>query len=150
MRRGPGQPNPYRYVGAEARTMGDGWESVGDMGSIDDEGYVYLADRKSDMLIVGGANVYPAEVEAALSEHPRVRSAVVIGLPDDDLGQVPHALLELEDDVADEDFRAHLAERLAPYKIPRSFERVRGPLRDDAGKVRRSALAAERAKSPRL
>ena len=144
MRRGPGLPNPYRYVGAEARTMGDGWESVGDMGSIDDEGYVYLADRKSDMLIVGGANVYPAEVEAALSEHPLVRSAVVIGMPDDDLGQVPHALVEPEGEVADEELRAHLAERLAPYKIPRSFERVAEPLRDDAGKVRRSALAAER------
>jgi bile acid-coenzyme A ligase len=117
------------------------------MGSIDDEGYVYLADRQSDMLIVGGANVYPAEVEAALSEHPMVRSAVVIGLPDDDLGQVPHALLELEDVVDDEALREHLAERLASYKIPRSFERVREQLRDDAGKVRRSALAAARAES---
>ncbi len=129
-------------------TIGDGWESVGDMGSIDDEGYVDLADRKSDMVIVGGANVYPAEVEAALSEHPMVRSAVVIGLRHDDLGQVPHALLELDDEVADEELRAHLAERLASYKIPRSFERVSGPLRDDAGKVRRSALAAARAESP--
>jgi bile acid-coenzyme A ligase len=97
------------------------------------------------MLIVGGANVYPAEVESALSEHPMVRSAVVIGLPHDDLGQVPHALLEIEDDVADEELRAHLAERLASYKIPRSFERVSEPLRDDAGKVRRSALAVARA-----
>ena len=69
----PGEPSPYRYLGAEPRTMDDGWESVGDMGSIDDEGYVYLADRKSDMLIVGGANVYPAEVESALMEHPAVR-----------------------------------------------------------------------------
>lgn len=147
MRRGPGEPAPYRYLGAEARTLGDGWESVGDMGSVDDEGYVYLADRTSDMLIVGGANVYPAEVEAALSEHLMVRSAVVIPLPHDDLGQVPHALVELSDEVTDEELRAHLAERLAPYKIPRSFERVHQPLRDDAGKVRRTALAAARAGS---
>jgi bile acid-coenzyme A ligase len=145
MRRGPGVPNPYRYLGAEPRTMGDGWESVGDMGCIDAEGYVCLADRKSDMLIVGGANVYPAEVEGALSEHPMVRTGVVIALPHDDLGQVPHALLELEGEVTDEELRAHLAERLASYKIPRSFERVSEPLRDDAGKVRRVALAAERA-----
>ena len=145
MRRGPGVPNPYRYLGAEPRTTGDGWESVGDMGSMDGEGYVYLADRKSDMLIVGGANVYPAEVEGALSEHPMVRTGVVIALPHDDLGQVPHALLELEGEVTDEELRAHLAERLASYKIPRSFERVSAPLRDDAGKVRRVALAAERA-----
>ena len=145
MRRGPGEPNPYRYIGADARTMGDGWESVGDMGSMDDEGYVYLADRKSDMLIVGGANVYPAEVESALMEHPAVRTAVVIALTHDDLGQVPHALLELDGEVTDEELRAHLDERLASYKIPRSFERVSEPLRDDAGKVRRAALAAERA-----
>jgi bile acid-coenzyme A ligase len=144
MRRGPGQPNPYRYLGAEPRTMDDGWESVGDMGSIDDEGYVYLADRKSDMLIVGGANVYPAEVESALMEHPMVATAVVIALPHEDLGQVPHALLELEGEVTDDELRAHLAERLASYKIPRSFERVSEPLRDDAGKVRRVALAAAR------
>ena len=145
MRRGPGQPSPYRYLGADARTTGDGWESVGDMGSIDEDGYVYLADRKSDMLIVGGANVYPAEVESALMEHPAVRTAVVIALPDDDLGQVPHALLEVDGDVADDELRGHLADRLAPYKIPRSFERVLEPLRDDAGKVRRTALAAARA-----
>ena len=144
MRRGPGEPSPYRYLGAEPRTMDDGWESVGDMGSIDDEGYLYLADRKSDMLIVGGANVYPAEVESALMEHPKVATAVVIALSHDDLGQVPHALLELEGDVTDEELRDHLAERLASYKIPRSFERVSEPLRDDAGKVRRVALAAAR------
>jgi bile acid-coenzyme A ligase len=97
------------------------------------------------MLIVGGANVYPAEVESALMEHPVVQTAVVIALPHDDLGQVPHALLELEGAVTDEELSAHLAERLASYKIPRSFERVSEPLRDDAGKVRRTALAAARA-----
>ena len=120
------------------------------MGSLDAEGYLYLADRKSDMLIVGGANVYPAEVESALMEHPAVRTAVVIALPHEDLGQVPHALLELEGDVTDEELRAHLDERLASYKIPRTFERVSEPLRDDAGKVRRVALAAARTERPRL
>jgi bile acid-coenzyme A ligase len=144
MRRGPAQPAPYRYLGAEPRASGDGWESVGDMGSMDDEGFVYLADRMSDMLIVGGANVYPAEVEGALGEHPGVRTAVVIALPDEDLGQVPHALLELDGEVTDDQLRAHLADRLVSYKIPRTFERVCGPLRDDAGKVRRSSLRAER------
>jgi bile acid-coenzyme A ligase len=144
MRRGEGIDNPYRYIGATARAMGDGWESVGDMGSLDADGYLYLADRKSDMILVGGSNVYPAEIENALTEHPSVRSAVVIGLPDDDLGQVPHALVELDVDVDDEDLKAHLSERLVAYKIPRSFERVVEPLRDDAGKVRRGALLAER------
>ncbi len=130
----------YEYVGAQARTIGDGWESLGDMGRMDEDGYLYLADRKSDMMLVGGSNVYPAEVEAALEEHPAVQSAVVIGLPDDDLGHRPHALVHAIGTVTDDDLRAHLADRLVRYKIPRSFEYVDEPLRDDAGKVRRSAL----------
>ncbi|MCU1594184.1 MAG: acid--CoA ligase [Frankiales bacterium] len=144
MRRGEGLANPYKYLGAEARADADGWESVGDMGSIDEDGYVFLADRKSDMILVGGSNVYPAEIEGALLEHPQVRGAVVIGMPHPDLGQVPHGLVELDADVSDDDLRAFLAERLVSYKIPRAFERVTDPLRDDAGKVRRSALIAQR------
>nr|MDP9101414.1 AMP-binding protein [Actinomycetota bacterium] len=144
MRRGEGLETPYRYIGAEARRNAEGWESVGDMGSLDADGYLYLADRKSDMLLVGGANVYPAEIENALTEHPAVLSAIVIGLPHDDLGQVPHALVELERPASDEELRLHLADRLVTYKIPRTFERVAEPLRDDAGKARRSALLADR------
>ncbi|MCW2966855.1 MAG: baiB [Solirubrobacteraceae bacterium] len=144
MRRGLGEPTPYRYIGAEARAREDGWESVGDMGSIDEDGYVFLADRVGDLILVGGANVYPAEIEAALTEHPSVRSAIVIGMPHPDLGQVPHALLELDVPVTDEELSAHLAERLVSYKVPRTFERVTEPLRDDAGKVRRAALIADR------
>jgi bile acid-coenzyme A ligase len=68
----------------------------------------------------------------------------VIGLPHADLGQVPHALVELDTPVTDEDLAAHLADRLVSYKVPRTFERVTEPLRDDAGKVRRAALVAER------
>ncbi len=135
----------YEYIGAEARTLDDGWESLGDMGSIDADGYLYLADRKTDMILVGGSNVYPAEIEAALEEHVAVQSAVVIGLPDTDLGSVPHALVHAPHGPVDHDeLRAHLAERLVRYKIPRSFEHVNEPLRDDAGKVRRSALRAAR------
>jgi bile acid-coenzyme A ligase len=114
------------------------------MGRVDAEGYVYLSDRLTDMIVVGGSNVYPAEVEAALDEHPAVRSSCVIGLPDEDLGNAPHALVDLVADVTDDDLRVFLRERLAPYKVPRSFERVDEPLRDDAGKVRRSALRAAR------
>ena len=130
----------YRYVGAEARTLGDGWESLGDMGSMDADGYLYLSDRRADMVLVGGANVYPAEIEAALDEHPLVRSCAVVGLPDDDLGNRVHAIVQTAGDVSAEDLRAHLAERLVSYKVPRSFEFVDEPVRDDAGKVRRSAL----------
>jgi len=138
----------YRYLGAEARVIDGGWESLGDLGSMDAEGFLYLSDRKSDMILVGGSNVYPAEVEAALEEHPLVQSSVVIGLPDDDLGSRVHALVHATGEVSVDELRAHLAERLVRYKIPRTFELVDEPLRDDAGKVRRWALAAERNEAP--
>ena len=134
----------YRYLGAESRTSPDGWESLGDMGRIDEEGYVYLGDRRADMILSGGANIYPAEVEAAIDEHPLVGSCAVIGLPDDDLGARIHAIVQASQSVDVDELRAFLAERLVRYKIPRTFEFVEEPVRDDAGKVRRSALSAER------
>lgn len=144
----PKDPNlsTYSYVGASAKRIDGGWESLGDMGAIDEDGYVYLADRQTDMILAGGSNVYPAEVEAALDEHPRVRSSAVIGLPDDDLGSRIHAIVQSDDGTPIEvdDLRAHLAQRLVRYKIPRDFEFTAEPLRDDAGKIRRSALRSQR------
>jgi bile acid-coenzyme A ligase len=135
----------YRYIGATARTLAGGWESLGDMGWLDEDGYLYLGDRLQDMILTGGANVYPAEVEAALQEHPAIRSVAVIGLPDGDLGNVVHAIVEADPQaVTNDELRAFAAERLVRYKVPRSFEYVSEPLRDDAGKLRRSALRAER------
>jgi bile acid-coenzyme A ligase len=135
----------YHYVGAEARRRDGGWESLGDMGWLDEDGYLYLGDRQQDMILTGGANVYPAEVEAAIQEHPDVRSCAVIGLPDDDLGNRVHAVVEADPSVLTPDaLLAFLAERLARYKLPRSVELVDVALRDDAGKVRRGALRAER------
>ena len=148
MRRGPDAPSPYRYIGATARSAPGGWESLGDIGHVDADGYVYITDRLADMILVGGANVYPAEIEAALDEHPAVRSSCVIGLPDEDLGNIPHAIVELSQPVSDEDLTAHLRQRLAPHKLPRTIERATTPLRDDAGKVRRPALRAERITRP--
>jgi bile acid-coenzyme A ligase len=141
-----GEGATYRYIGAEARRDDEGWESLGDMGSIDADGYLYLADRRTDLILAGGANIYPAEVEAALDEHPAIASCAVIGLPDEDLGQRVHAVIELAPGAAvtDDELRAFLAERLVSYKIPRSFERSEGAVRDDAGKVRRSGLVLER------
>jgi bile acid-coenzyme A ligase len=114
------------------------------MGWVDEDGYLYLGDRVSDMILTGGANVYPAEVEAALQEHPAVRSCAVIGLPDEDKGNRIHAIVEAEGDVTGEELLAFLRDRLVVYKLPRTFEFVDQPLRDDAGKVRRSTLRAER------
>jgi bile acid-coenzyme A ligase len=149
---GPG--TTYYYLGAESKARSvdgrDGWETIGDLGYVDADGYLYLVDRRTDMIVTGGANVFPAEVEAAIEAQPGVRSCAVIGLPDDDLGQRVHAIVDVGDfePSSDTDFEtalhAALAERIARYKVPRSFELVREPLRDDAGKVRRSALRDER------
>lgn len=141
-------PPTYHYLGAVPHAR-DGWESLGDMGWFDAEGYLYLADRRSDMILVGGANVYPAEVEAALAAHPEVTDAVVVGLPDDDYGRTVHAIVHPGPGAPAglaERLREHVAQRLSPYKNPRSYELVDHPLRDDAGKVRRSELAAARAR----
>lgn len=143
---GPG--TTYRYLGAEPKSRDDGWESLGDLGYADEDGYLYLADRQTDMILTGGSNVYPAEVEAALDAHPLVRSSAVIGLPDDDLGSRVHAIVDATGEVTPDELRAHLAERLVRYKVPRTFELTAEPLRDDAGKMRRSALRAARLERP--
>lgn len=144
MRPAVGARPTYAYRGATARTLGDGWESLGDVGWFDEDGYLYLADRRTDMILVGGSNVYPAEVEAAIDEHPLVQSSAVVGLPDDDLGAVIHAIVQRRPGLESEDLARHLAERLVTYKRPRSFEFVDEPLRDEAGKVRRTQLRDER------
>ncbi|MGN6187871.1 MAG: AMP-binding protein [Conexibacter sp.] len=140
LRRPADWPPTYRYLGATARTFDGGWESLGDMGSLDADGYLYLADRRQDLLIVGGENVYPAEVEAALMEHPQVRSCAVVGLPDEELGERVHALVQAAGACDEAALRAFVAARLVRYKVPRSIRFVDEPLRDDAGKLRRQAL----------
>ena len=139
MRPRPGSRPTYRYIGSTAKNR-DGWDSLGDLGWFDSDGYLYLADRRVDMFTVGGRNVYPAEIENALSEHPAVLSCLVVGIPHTDLGQVPHALIHADADLEAAAVRAFVAERLAEYKVPRSVEFVDSPLRDDAGKARRTAV----------
>lgn len=140
-----GAGTTYHYIGAEAKAIEGGWESLGDMGWMDAEGYLYLTDRLSDMILVGGANIYPAEVEAAIDAFPGVRSSAVIGLPDEDMGARLHAVIDRPEGPADPAaMEAHLAERLVRYKVPKSFEYVDEPVRDDAGKVRRKSLREAR------
>lgn len=143
--RSPRDTPTYRYLGASARTRDGGWESLGDMGRLDADGYLYLGDRAADMILSGGANIYPAEIESAIQEHESVKSCAVIGLPDEDKGNVVHAIVEADPSmISVDELKSFLGERLVVYKIPRTFEFVDFPLRDDAGKVRRSALRAER------
>ncbi len=144
-----GTGSTYRYVGAEPRRR-EGWDSLGDLGWLDEDGYLYLVDRRTDCILSGGANVYPAEVEAALDSHPAVRSSAVVGLPDDDLGERVHALVDATAPVEPAELLAHVGGRLARYKVPRSVELVDGPLRDDAGKLRRSQLRADRLPTDRV
>jgi len=145
MRPAPGSSPTYRYVGSSAKSR-DGWDSLGDLGHYVDDGderFFFLSDRRVDMFTVGGRNVYPAEIESALAEHPEVLSCLVVGVPHDDLGQVPYALVQAATELGESAVIAFLAERLAGYKVPRTVEFVDRPLRDDAGKARRSAVRAE-------
>ncbi|BBZ46280.1 AMP-binding protein [Mycobacterium parmense] len=147
MRPTPGSPPTYRYVGATAKSR-DGWDSLGDLGHFDDDGFLYLSDRRVDMFTVGGRNVYPAEIENALSAHPEVLSCLVVGVPHEDLGQVPYALVHTSGGSALDEagVREFLREHIAGYKVPPTpdfVEFVDAPLRDDAGKARRSAVRAE-------
>jgi bile acid-coenzyme A ligase len=116
---------------------------LGDLGYFDADGFLYISDRRVDMFTVGGRNVYPAEIEAALSEHPDVLSCLVVGVPDDDLGQVPYALVQAGAELDQQRLQEFLRERIAGYKVPVTVEFVDSPLRDDAGKARRSAVRAD-------
>lgn len=130
----------FRVVDGELQMQRDGgrpgWHSLGDAGRIDDDGYVYVLDRLDDVIVSGGVNIHPADVEAVLDSHPLVRSSVVVPRPDEDLGQRVHAVVETDD--ADEaELRAWTQERLSPELRPRSFQLVTEPLRATTGKSRR-------------
>ena len=136
-----GSGTSYRYLGAKRRATHDGWESVGDIGHLDAQGFLYLADRRDDLIVSGGVNIWPAEVESALARHPAIVSCAVVGVPDDDLGQHVHAVIETSDASLDRDaLRKFLRDFLPPEKIPRSVILTHGPVRDDAGKIRKKEL----------
>lgn len=139
----------FSYLGGDRpRVAAGGFVSVGDLGWVDDDGYVYSADRRTDLIITGGANVVPAEVEAAIGEHAAVADVAVVGLHDDEWGQVVHAIIQLkmaQDHVSESLLINFARQRLAPYKVPKSVEFVEQIPRSEMGKLRRSALAADRA-----
>lgn len=140
---GPG--STYHYLGSKAARIGE-WETMGDLGSVDQDGYLYLSDRRNDLIISGGANIYPAEVEAAIEAHPGVRGSAVIGMPDEEWGARVHAIVQpvAGGDLDEATLRDFLAARLARFKLPKSIEFTDEPLRDEAGKVRRAALRQAR------
>ena len=140
-----GAGSTYHYIGSSAKRIGE-WETPGDLGSVDEEGYLYLSDRRNDLIISGGSNIYPAEVEAAIEAHPLVRSSAVIGLPDEEWGARVHAIVQLVAgaELDEAGLLAFLSDQLTRYKLPKSVEFSPMPLRDEAGKVRRAALRAAR------
>lgn len=145
----PHEPGPtYAYIGAEPVKMTeDGFGSVGDLGYVDELGYLYSSDRRSDMIISGGANIYPAEVESALTQHPDLLDVAVVGLPDDEWGSRVHAIVvpvDFDLPPAESELEGFAKKHIAASKVPKSWEIVRSLPRNEAGKLRRSALAQER------
>jgi long-chain acyl-CoA synthetase len=125
--------------------MRDGYVSVGDLARRDEEGYLYIVDRKKDMVISGGLNIYPREIEEVLHRHPAIREAAVIGVPDEHWGErlrafvVPRPGMTL--DPADVD--AFCRESLSGYKVPRELRLVEALPRNAAGKVLKQELRRE-------
>jgi long-chain acyl-CoA synthetase len=128
-----------------ARTLRDGWLHTGDIAKMDEDGYFFIVDRKKDMIVASGYNVYPREVEEVLFEHPDVAEAVAIGIPDEYRGETVKAFVVGRSGatITEEEILAFCKERLAPYKAPRTVE-----FRDDlpksaVGKLLRRVLVDE-------
>lgn len=135
----------YKQPEETARTIVEGWLHTGDLGHVDAEGFFYIVDRKKDLVIRGGQNVYPAEVEAVLYEHPAVAEAAVVGRPDDVLGEVPTAFVALKPSAvakADE-LIAFCRERLASFKVPVALEILSDLPKGATGKILRRVLKRE-------
>ncbi len=127
----------YNRPDATEESIKDGWFSTGDMAKIDEDGYFFIVDRKKDMIIRGGYNVYPREVEEVLYEHPAVREVAVVGIPDDSLGEEVGAAVALKDgeEVSTEDLQAFVKEEVASYKYPRKIWLVDELPKGPTGKI---------------
>jgi len=141
----------FEYIGMPTpEPTADGFFTIGDVGWLDADGYLSVTDRRTDLIVTGGANVFPAEVENALSEHPEVVDQVVVGVPDDEWGQRVHAIVQVRDPAdppTPEALRAFCKERLAGYKVPKTVEVVDRVPRTEAGKLNRTDLGNQRATS---
>jgi acyl-CoA synthetase (AMP-forming)/AMP-acid ligase II len=121
-----------------------GFQTVGDIAYVDDEGYIYICDRKKDMIITGGMNVYPAEVEAALEHHPDIYEAAVFGIPDEDWGETVHAVVvkRPESHLDESGVVAYAKDHLAHYKMPRSISWIDELPKTGSGKILKRELRA--------
>jgi acyl-CoA synthetase (AMP-forming)/AMP-acid ligase II len=133
------------YLGlpdATAAVLQDGWLHTGDVGYLDDDGYLVLVDSLKDMIIRGGENIYPKEIEAVLYQHPAVLEAAVVGMPDPVMGEVPVAFVAVRDDVhvAADDLQAHCRERLARFKVPTRITLLDQLPKNSVGKIVKAPL----------
>jgi acyl-CoA synthetase (AMP-forming)/AMP-acid ligase II len=141
--RGPNMMQGYWNLPAEtAETIKDGWLHTGDMGRIDEQGYLYVVDRIKDMIVSGGENVYPAEIEKVILEIPDVADVSVIGITDDKWGETPKAYIELHTGatVTQAEIESYCRTKLAGYKIPRHIEFIEALPRNPTGKVLKKEL----------
>jgi acyl-CoA synthetase (AMP-forming)/AMP-acid ligase II len=136
----------YHRTDERLAEYGDGdWQSVGDVAYVDDDGYLYICDRKKDMIISGGVNIYPAEIEAVLHHHPQVMDVAVFGIPDDEWGERVYAIVQPRpgETLDLDEIDAFASERIAAYKRPRAYE-VRDELpRTESGKLLKRLLRDE-------
>jgi fatty-acyl-CoA synthase len=130
----------WRNPDATAAALEGGWLHTGDVVERDEEGYFWIKGRLKEMFISGGENVYPAEVESVLHEHPRVRDAAVVGVPDERWGEVGAAYVVLDEAVPEEELVAWCRERLARFKVPKSVHVVDELPRNSMGKIVKSEL----------
>ncbi|MFG2310943.1 class I adenylate-forming enzyme family protein [Streptomyces sp. NPDC048566] len=141
--RGPGVMQGYWNDPEATREIRlDGWIRTGDLGFVDDAGRIHLVDRTKDLIIRAGQNVYPSEIERALMSHPAVRDAAVVGIPDEDYGEVPLAYVVAEPGTESTELLRHVSQLLAPYKRPRRVEFIEQVPRNPAGKIVKKLLRA--------
>jgi long-chain acyl-CoA synthetase len=141
--RGPNVMQGYLNRPAEtAEVLRDGWYHTGDLGHADEDGYYYIVDRKTDLILVGGLNVYPREVELVLGGHPAVAEAAVIGIPDPVRGEAPKAFVILRNgqDISTAELLQWCRQRLANYKVPRSIAVVPDLPRTVTGKILKAEI----------
>lgn len=135
----------YKMPEDSAFALRDGWLYTGDLARMDEEGYFYIVDRKKDMIIVGGYNVYPREVEEVFYAHPEVIEAAVVGFPDPDFGEAVHAYVVVKDEaVTEEVLMAYCKEHLAKYRVPKEIEIIEELPKNTTGKILRRSLKEQR------